>query len=592
MILSILKSKRIVFFYRIWSKLTKKRKIQFYLLLFLTVVASFFEAVSISMILPFLSILSDPDIFFQKYNLQELYKHLNITNSSQILLPITVLFMSVTIFSGLIRLLLLWTQTKLSHAIGADFSSSIYKRTLYQPYNIHINRNSSSIIAGISGKANTIVSSAIMPFMLILSSLFIIITIMLALVNASPIIAISSLFGFASLYILVFKLTKKKLRANSKQISVQSNQVVKIIMEGLGGIRDVLIDGTQQEYCKKYKKADEPLRSAQANIHIISNSPRYIIETIGIILISYFAFQIAKKSNLNSAIPIIGSFAFGAQRLLPALQQIFSSLTSMRGGMDSINDALDLLEQPLPTEGVETNCMNFTKCINLSNLYYKYDNKDTFVVKGIDIEIKKGTKIGLIGKTGSGKSTLLDLIMGLLKPTSGCIYIDNIKLENKNYRSWQKKISHVPQSIFLTDGSIIENIAFGVQKDQINMDKVKFAAEKAQLSTTIENWQNKYNTLVGERGVNLSGGQRQRIGIARALYKESEVIIFDEATSALDNETEANVMDSLDNLEKDLTIIIVAHRLTTLKKCDMIISVSDGMIENIGNYEEIINTNN
>jgi len=254
MTLSFLKSKRFVFFNRIWSKLTKKRKIQVYLLLFLTVVASFFEAISISMILPFLSILSDPDIFFQKYNFQKLYEYLNIKNSSQIVLPITVLFISITIFSGLIRLLLLWSQTKLSYAIGADFSSSIYKRTLYQPYNIHINRNSSSIIAGISGKANTIVSSAIMPFMLILSSLFIIITIMLALVNASPIIAISSLFGFALLYIVVFKLTKKKLRANSKQISVQSSQVVKIIMEGLGGIRDVLIDGTQHEYCKNIKK--------------------------------------------------------------------------------------------------------------------------------------------------------------------------------------------------------------------------------------------------------------------------------------------------------------------------------------------------
>ena len=589
MTLSFLKSKRFVFFNRIWSKLTKKRKIQVYLLLFLTVIASFFEAISISMILPFLSILSDPDIFFQKYNFQKLYEYLNIKNSSQIVLPITVLFISITIFSGLIRLLLLWSQTKLSYAIGADFSSSIYKRTLYQPYNIHINRNSSSIIAGISGKANTIVSSAIMPFMLILSSLFIIITIMLALVNASPIIAISSLFGFALLYIVVFNLTKKKLRANSKQISFQSSQVVKIIMEGLGGIRDVLIDGTQHEYCKKYKKADEPLRSAQANIQIISNSPRYIIEAIGMILISYFAFQLAKKSNLNTAIPIIGSFAFGAQRLLPALQQIFSSLTSMRGGMDSINDALDLLEQPLPVEEKEINFMNFVKYIHLNSLYYKYDNKEAFVIKGIDIKIKKGSKIGLIGKTGSGKSTLLDLIMGLLKPTSGYIYIDDIKLENKNYRSWQKKISHVPQSIFLTDGSIMENIAFGIQKDQINFDKVLYAAEKAQLSSTIETWENKYNTLVGERGVNLSGGQRQRIGIARALYKESEVIILDEATSALDNETESNVMDSLDNLEKDITIIIVAHRLTTLKKCDTIISISDGMIESVGNYEDIIN---
>lgn len=578
------------FFKRIWKKIKNKRKTQFYFLLILSITASFFEAFNIGMILPFLSVLSNPIDYFSDSRFEIFYELLNIESANQIILPITLLFVFITLLSGLIRIFLLWAQTKLSHSVGADFSFEIFNRTLYQSYKTHINRNSSDIIAGITSKANTIVTSAIMPFMLIISSIFITLTITIALFYTSPSITIYSLLTIGFIYLIVFSITKKKLNKNSKIISVESNIVIKTIIEGLGAIRDVIISGSQKEFAQKFKNSDLPMRSAKANIHIISNSPRYIIETIGMILISYFSYLVAIKSNINNYIPIIGAFAFGAQKLLPSLQQIFTAVSSMRGGMDSINDALVLLEQPIDSVPECNNRITFKKQIELNDLCFSYNTKDKFMLNNISLKIKKGSKVGLIGPSGSGKSSLLDLIMGLLTPNKGFITVDQTTLNYNNYRCWQEKISHVPQSIFLTDNSIMENIAFGVPINDINYKKVEIAAKKAQLHSTINSWEKKYETEVGERGVNLSGGQKQRIGIARALYKESEIIIFDEATSALDNDTENSVINSIENIDNSVTIIIVAHRLSTLKKCDTIISLKDGKIEKIGKYSDLIIT--
>jgi ATP-binding cassette subfamily B protein len=263
----------------------------------------------------------------------------------------------------------------------------------------------------------------------------------------------------------------------------------------------------------------------------------------------------------------------------------------MKGGQASINEGLILLEQPLPEYLRDNNeeIIKFSSSISLHNLTFRYSENTQLVLDNINIIIDKGLKIGIIGSTGSGKSTLLDVVMGLLLPTGGNIKIDETIVTNKNYRSWQSKIAHVPQMIFLSDSTISENIAFGVPYNLIDFERVKKCAEMAKLDETISNWAQKYNTSVGERGVKLSGGQRQRIGIARALYKNSEIIIFDEATSALDNDTEKAVMNSIEELSSDLTIIIVAHRLTTLKLCDIIYELKNGKIHRSGSYNDIIN---
>jgi ATP-binding cassette subfamily B protein len=287
----------------------------------------------------------------------------------------------------------------------------------------------------------------------------------------------------------------------------------------------------------------------------------------------------------------LGSLALGAQRLLPILQQAYVNWTSMLGGEASLRDTIELLNQPMPqSKKIDTQNKNsFKQGVRFENVSFRYSEKSTLVLNKINLTIEKGARIGFIGTTGSGKSTFLDIVMGLLKQTSGLILIDEKPIEIYNNREWQNRIAHVPQSIFLTDSTIAENIAFGIPFNQIDFNKVTEASRKAQIDKNIENWPLKYSTLVGERGVRLSGGQRQRIGIARALYKNADIIVFDEATSALDNETEKEVMQAIDELGDDLTILIVAHRITTLKNCDLIVELKNGEIQDIGNYDHIIN---
>jgi ATP-binding cassette subfamily B protein len=353
----------------------------------------------------------------------------------------------------------------------------------------------------------------------------------------------------------------------------------------------MIIDGTQATYCKIYSDVDLPLRRAQANIQILGSCPRFGVEAVAMVLIAFLAFALAGRStNIAGAIPIIGALALSAQRLLPLMQQIYSSWASMRGGRDTLQDALELLEQPLPAHahGSLPNSLGFNNRITIKNLSFRYTMQSPWVLRGVSLTIPKGCCVGFIGSTGSGKSTLLDVVMGLLQPTEGSLVIDDVTLTPENYRSWQTHIAHVPQAIFLADSTVAENIAFGVPSELIDHSRVREVAIKAQIAQTIESWDRKYSTLVGERGVRLSGGQRQRIGIARALYKQADVIVFDEATSALDSGTECAVMQAIECLGDDITVLIVAHRLTTLKKCSKVVELQEGEIKREGTYVEVV----
>jgi ATP-binding cassette subfamily B protein len=314
------------------------------------------------------------------------------------------------------------------------------------------------------------------------------------------------------------------------------------------------------------------------------------MEAVGMTLISVIAyFLVSKSDNLttSNAIPILGVLAIGAQRMLPILQQGFIAWSTIKGSSASINDTLELLEQSVQTN-LEKEVISFNSEIYLKNISFQYTKEGPGIINNLELKINKGARIGFIGETGCGKSTLLDIIMGLVSPSLGQILIDGIPLSEKNVSSWHKNIAHVPQSIFLSDSSISENIAFGIPKDQIDLNKVILAAKNAQLDDIINTWENKYNTIVGERGVRLSGGQRQRIGIARALYKNAKVLIFDEATSALDNYTEESVMSTIDLLNNNFTIIMVAHRISTLKNCDQIVELCFGKINRVLKYNELI----
>lgn len=555
------------------------------------ILASFAEAVSIGAVLPFLGVLTAPERVFAHPLTQPFIQALGLTEPKQLLLPLTIAFAMGALFSGVIRLVLLWAQIRLGHAVGADFSISIYRRTLYQPYAVHVARNSSEVIAGITNKANIVVHQMVLPALTILSSSLMLFTILVALLAIEPLIAFAAFVGFGAIYALVILVTKKRLMRDGQRISREQNQVVKALQEGLGGIRDVLIDGTQAAYISIYRSADLPLRRATANVQIISSSPRFAIEALGMVLISALALSmVGRPGGIANAIPVLGALALGAQRLLPVLQQAYFSWTSMLGAQASLSDALDLLDQPLPehADAPPVAPLAFKDRITLNQLAFRYTPGTPWVLQGVDLDIPKGSRIGFMGTTGSGKSTLLDLIMGLLHPVAGSLAVDGVNLTTQNHRAWQSHIAHVPQAIFLADATIAENIAFGIPLDQIDHSRVRQAAQKAQIAQDIDSWSQQYNTVVGERGVRLSGGQRQRIGIARALYKKADVIVFDEATSALDNETELAVMEAIENLGEEITVLIVAHRLTTLQNCTHVVDLSDGQIKRSGSYQDIV----
>jgi len=578
----------------LWHHISPTRRRQFALLLVLMLFTSFAEVLSIGAVLPFLGVLTAPERIFEMPISQPIIQTLRLSEPKQLLLPLTIIFGLAVLVAGAMRLLLLWASTRLSFATGADLSIDIYHRTLYQSYAVHCARNSSEVIDGISGKANGVIYSIIVPVLTLISSSVMLVAILISLLAVQPVIALAAFGGFGLIYIVIIRLTRKQLMSDSKCVARESTQVIKSLQEGLGGIRDVLIDGCQETYCQIYREADSRLRRAQGNSLFISASPRYGMEALGMLLIAMLAFSMTQQpEGIAKAIPFLGALALGAQRLLPLLQQAYGAWTKIKSGQVSLMDTLKLLDQPLPGYAVQSiTQIPFNQSINLRQLSFRYSEQGPYVLNQLNLNISKGSRVGFIGATGSGKSTLLDIVMGLLQPSDGQLEIDGQLITPANHRAWQSHIAHVPQAIFLADSTIAENIAFGVPKDQIDHSRVKRAAEQAQIAKSIESWPKQYQTFVGERGIRISGGQRQRIGIARALYKQADVIIFDEATSALDGETERAVMQAIDGLSDDLTLLIIAHRLTTLEKCSKIVELGEGRVKRSGIYQEMVNEPN
>lgn len=570
---------------RLWFQINHRRKIQLRLLFLLMIFTSLSEVISIGSIMPFIALLSNPDSINNFFPVGSI----NISKNDNLLQFATIFFCVAIAFSSILRLLLIWSNMKLSYAIGADISSAIYKKSLYQRYSVHISRNSGDIISAISSKTIDVITT-LSSTLTILSASVMVFTILLTLFFINQLVTTIVFVTLSFIYFLIIIVTRKYLIRNSVITAESSSNVIKILQEGLGGIRDIILDGSQEHYCKEYRFADANLRRAQGNTQFIGQSPRVVIEGVGMIFISLLAYKLVDSGGLDDALPILGVLALGSQRLLPLLQNMYLCWSNIQGNRSSLSDALKLLEQPLPEalNSDQQQKITFKEEITLQNINFQYCKNSPLVLNNINLSIRKGARIGVIGSTGGGKSTLLDLIMGLLEPSSGQIKIDNRVIAGSDLLSWQKNIAHVPQSIYLADKSIAENIAFGMAANKINTSKIIAAATKANIHDFISSLPGGYNHPVGERGVRLSGGQRQRIGIARALYKEAEVIVFDEATSALDITTELEVMNAIDQFDKNLTLIMVAHRITTLKNCELIIEIVSGRVNRVCDYHTLI----
>lgn len=579
---------------RLWRHLTRHRQKQFVLLLGLMLISAGAEVVSLGAILPFLAVITAPERVFNYPLVAGVVHYFGITSSTQLILPLTIVFAVIALVAGAIRIFLLWISTRLTAASGSELSIEVYRRTLYQPYQTHVSRNSSDVINGITNKVNGVVFGVMLPLLALISSAMALVAIMAALLVIDPFVASLATAGFGLSYGLITWMYRQRLRRNSVSIARDQAQVLKALQEGLGGIRDVLLDGSQAMYCDVYRKADLPFRQAQGDNSFVGQGPRYAIEAVGMVLITALAFALSRRpGGITAAFPVLGALALGAQRLLPALQQIYNAWTSIAGNQIQLADTLDMLDQPLPAglNAPDPAPLVFKTEIRFENIRFRYSPDGPWILDGINFSIPKGARVGFVGTTGSGKSTTIDLLMGLLAPDSGKLFVDNIDLNEANIRSWQRAIAHVPQTIFLADTTLAENIAFGVPPALIDMDKVRHAARQAQIAEFIESRPGGYNSHVGERGVRLSGGQRQRIGIARALYKQAAVLVFDEATSALDSATEKGVMDAIDGLDREITTVMIAHRVTTLKRCDFILQLEGGRVLTKGTYSQILEVN-
>ena len=576
---------------RLWRHLSQRRQLQFWLLMGFMPISAFMEVISLGAVLPFLGILIVPEKVFNHSMVQMVVPAFGITSSDQMILPLTIAFAAIALIAGAFRILLLWASTRVAFASGADLGIEVYRRTLYQPYRVHVARNSSEVISSITYKVDSVVFEVLQPLLALISSLILLVAVSAALFTIDPMVASIALIGFGASYGLITWLARQRLHINSQRISHEQTQLVKALQEGLGGIRDILLEGTQPAYCDAYRKIDQPLRRAQGDNNFIQHFPRYALESLGMVLIAMLAYILSLESGgIAEAMPVLGAMALGGQRVLSGLQQSYINWTRIAGTHASLVDTLELLDQPLDEESLQPDPapLIFQDSIQCQGVSFRYTSEGPWILEGLNLNIQKGARIGFVGSTGSGKSTVQDLIMGLLMPTEGTILVDGQTVGGNRVRAWQRTIAHVPQTIYLSDNSLAENIAFGVLLEEIDMKRVQQAAKQAQIADFIESQPDGYKSLVGERGVRLSGGQRQRIGIARALYKNASVLVFDEATSALDSTTEKAVMSSIERLKRDLTILIIAHRITTVRHCDVIMELDHGRLVAQGTYEQLM----
>jgi ABC-type multidrug transport system fused ATPase/permease subunit len=547
------------------------------------------EVVSIGVLYPFLAIISGQELSSDTQVLDVIHRVFPMLSTRDPIFGVTAALVVTLVVAASFRILTTWSNARLTQVIGVELSADVFRRTMYQSYLCHVSRNSSEIIAALTGKVGMVFSGIIAPTLLLIQAAIISAVIIATLLIANWMVASLMMVFFGILYGIVIAVSKERLFVYGTRTSEMSNEIIKLLQESLGGIRDVLIDNSQEVYCRQFNEVSAGLRRVQANIMIVSNSPSYVIVTLGMIVLCMLgAYVVIRDHGSSHVLPLLGVFALGAQRMLPMLQQAYGCWSSIHSSRQSFVDVLALMEQPAaPISTFLPEPLPFARSIELEDVSFRYPGRDTFVLKNLVLRIVQGQKVGIFGVTGGGKSTLMDILMGLLPPTTGDLKVDGVVVAAPLQAAWRRNIAHVPQTIYLTDGSVLENIALGVPRDEINIERAMRAAKGAQIAETVASWSEGFQTVVGERGVRLSGGQRQRIGIARALYKQASVIVFDEATSALDSETEKGVIEVLNTLGSDITLLMIAHRISTLEGCDVIHEIVNGKVVRSGTYSEL-----
>ena len=575
--------------------LTDKQLKQFYLLQVLVVIMAFTELLGIASIAPFMPLVGDISILETNGVFAQLYQLSGLNNPMDFLFYTGVIVLVMLTFSTVISMFTTWRLSIFGARIGTEIADRLYSYYMQQSWQFHASGSSAQLTKQVSTEAARISSQIVQPLMIMNSKLVLALFISISIVIYDPVIAILGLFIFSLAYFVLYRLVRQKLESNGQQLSEVSTQRFRLMNEGFGGIKDVLLLNRSHDFITRFHDSGKVFARAQGTNIAISQVPRYFIELIAFgAMISLVLVLIKVHSgNLGEVLPILAVYALAAFKLLPALQQIYSSLSQIKGNTAAFEAVKDDLErsfdsQKTSSDTVVSTPIDLKRSIKLSNIEFSYPGKERPAVDGVNMSIPVNSVIGLVGSSGSGKSTLIDLLLGLLTPQQGGIYVDDVRITADNKRAWQDLLGFVPQSIFLSEGSIAENIAFGIPAKDISLKQVNKALNLANLTELVEQLPDGVNTRVGERGVQLSGGQRQRIGIARALYHEAEVLVFDEATSALDGITEKIVMDAIHEFSGQKTIVMIAHRLKTVEKCDLIYFMEHGKIIDHGTYQELV----
>ncbi|WP_022668284.1 ABC transporter ATP-binding protein [Desulfospira joergensenii] len=582
---------------RFFSRLlTDSEKKHFNFLASGMIINSFIELFSLVAVMPFLGVAANPDLIEQNTYLSLAYNMFGFTNHRSFLLFLGAGLIVTLFTANCSGAFVKWFSLRFVWSVNNSLSVRLVKHYLGQDYLAFIQRNSADLQKNIQTEVTQLTTSVLNPILVLINKGFSVFVTIILLIVIDPIVVLSIGGVFGIIYFIVFSFTKKTLSSIGRGSLKDNEAKFKAVNEAFGVFKIAKLMSLEEFFINRFAKASMRFTNNQTKRMAISQLPRFAIETIAFsLMIGIGLYIISSKDNFVEVIPVLGLYVFSAYRLMPGIQQVYTNFSVIRSGwphavylkneFESIALSVEksTLEFPSPLK------LNSSSLIEFQNVTFTYPNTKGKTIDNVSFCIPGKASIGVMGETGSGKSTLIDLILGILAPDTGVILVNGHPLGRQNIQGWQRSIGYVPQDIYLTDNTVAENIAFGLSKNEINMDRVRKAANLANISNFVENeLRDKYYTVVGERGIRLSGGQRQRIGIARALYREPELVIFDEATSALDNETEKSVMEAIDSISREKSIIIIAHRLTTLQKCDLIIAIEDGKVAKICSYDEVV----
>ncbi|MDA9371005.1 ABC transporter ATP-binding protein/permease [Gammaproteobacteria bacterium] len=579
--------------FQLFHFLTAAQKKKFFLLQLLIIFMSITEVISLMLIGGFLSIISDFEQIYNNSIAFYFFNYLDQDTPEQFIAVIGFGVLFFLIFSALLSVFTVWRLSIFSAQIGAHLSSQLFAYYMLQPWLFHAAGNSSELINKIAAETERVNSGIISPLLQLNAKIILAFLICISLFIYDPIVASLIAFVFSSSYFVLFFTVRRSLTINGERISRFQALRYKLMGEGFGGIKELLLSGRQNYFIDQFEEASINFSYAKARNLIFGQIPRYLIEMVAFSMVIIFVLYLVLTStaSLASIFPVISLYALAALKLLPALQQIYYSLSMIRGHLPGLHNMEEDLKRSAEASNqkslfdLTTNECNFSKNVRLENISFSYEGTSQKTLQNINLNIGCNQTIGIVGSSGSGKSTIIDILLGLIQPDSGAIFLDDVKLDSTNLRLWQQSIGFVSQNIFLADETIEKNITFGISNEQVDKEKLSTAIALAQLKDFIVSLPKKEKTIVGERGVQLSGGQRQRIGIARALYNNSKILILDEATSSLDGITEKLIMESINSFMGKKTLIIIAHRLSTVKKCDQIYLLEKGKILEEGNFE-------